>query len=371
MNIETLNSIIEDFESQIVETGFKRDVQDYVNSMPNNQNNIVSLRDIANKVYETLTQILEGDLPELLPKLLIKDKPRPFTESDFYDKLHALIDNKEIDQAQFFAQLQQILTQLNQRLQENINEINSIKAWIKPYLTTDQEEITAEEKALISIIFKDTKTITNLKEFTKVLSAWNRILPIYHQVLTSDSPDDIQIAAVQNGSIDIVVNLDIDLAVNLVDLFNVGFKCYAAYLSYKKIIKPITQAFSGNKELESDEKNREKKLLKNIPIEIERKALEQHKTALKKDNNIDKNPDKKIEQIVKLVNSHIVNGNDIKLLTYPEPEHESDSNEIIETKRAELLETSIKVRKALRELPQEEHQKLLKQFGEIDEEEGK
>jgi len=50
MNINTLNDIIVQFETEIVNSGFKRYLQDYVNSLPNNQNNIVSLREIANKV---------------------------------------------------------------------------------------------------------------------------------------------------------------------------------------------------------------------------------------------------------------------------------------------------------------------------------
>ena len=306
-------------------------------------------------------------MPEILPNLLVKDKPRPFTEADFYERIETLIGNKEIDQAQFFTQLQQIINQLHQRIEQNINEVNSIKAWIGPYLETNEQELTDEERALISILFKDSKSITNLKDFTKVLSSWNRVLPIYHQILKSDSPADIEIAAIQNGSIDVVINIDFDVAVNLVELFEIGFKCFAAYLSYKKIIKPITQAFSGNKELEADEKKREQKLLKNIPIEIEKKALEQHKAALKSDKGIDKNSDKKIEQITKLVNSHIVKGNDIKLLTYQEAIEEDENEEnAVQTTRQELNKSSSEVRKALRELPSDERLKLLKQFGDLD-----
>jgi hypothetical protein len=36
--------MIGQFESEKITSGFKRDLQDYVNSMPNNQGNIVSKR---------------------------------------------------------------------------------------------------------------------------------------------------------------------------------------------------------------------------------------------------------------------------------------------------------------------------------------
>ncbi len=70
MNINTLNDIIGQFETEIINSAFKRDLQDYVNSLPNNQNNIVSLREIANKVFDILDEVYNTDLPDNLIKLL-------------------------------------------------------------------------------------------------------------------------------------------------------------------------------------------------------------------------------------------------------------------------------------------------------------
>ncbi|MGA7721355.1 MAG: hypothetical protein WCA84_09265 [Ignavibacteriaceae bacterium] len=366
MNIETISENIRLFDSEIVESGFKRDVQDYLNSLPTNQNNIVALRDIANKVYQKLSSIYNGDLPEALLNLLPKSKSSPFTIINFSQNMFDLINNKEIDQAQFFLKLQQILTQLNQKLQENIAEIELIRKFIKPYIDVEEVKIVNENEAIISVVLKDKKTITNFKEFTKNINAWNRILPIYHQVLSSKSPKDIEILEVQNSSIDLVINIDANVALNLVELFKVGFKCYAAYLSYKKIIAPITDAYFGNQKLLKGEKAREEELLNNISIAISSKIEEQHKLAFINDTAIDKNIEKKVESITNLITSHIIKGNDLKLLD--SPEYHNETEEQIRNKHENKMDLETKsreVRIALKELPKQELTKLLKEYGEI------
>lgn len=263
MNINTLNDIISQFESEINSSGFKRDLQDYVNSMPNNQSNIVSLRDVADKVFNRLDEVYKTDLPDNLLKLL-PDKIKPFTQTAYNDKLQEIIEDKEIDLANFFQKLNQILSQINNDIQQNFAEIDKIKAFIKPYIDAKLEELTTEEKAIVSIVFKHEKTITNLKEFTKNLHNWNRIIPVYHQILSSTSPEDIKIVNVQNGSIDFLVNLNFDFAINLAEIFEVGFKAFLSYLGYKKMIKPIVEGYLGNKKLIDGEKEREKELIMRI-----------------------------------------------------------------------------------------------------------
>lgn len=366
MNIETISEYCRLFESEIIESGFKRDVQDYLNSLPSNQSNIVALRNIAENIYRKLNDIYNGDLPAALLKLLPTNNPNPFTTKDFSQTMHDLVADTEIDQAKFFSRLQNILTQLNQQIQENKNAITSIVNFITPYIDVEEIRIAKENEAIISIILKDQKTISNLSDFTKNISAWNRILPIYHQVLTSRSPRDIQIIEIQNGSIDFVFSIDVDIALNLVELFKVGFKCYAAYLSYKKIIAPITDAYFGNQKLLKSEKAREEELLNNITLAISSKIEEQHKIALKNDQKIDINIDKKVEQITNLIRSHIIKGNDVKLLAYPQNENETDEQlRIKEESKKELEIKSREVRIAIKELPRPELAKLLKEYGEI------
>lgn len=365
MNIETLAENIRLFEHEIINSGFQRDVQDYLSSLPNNQNNIVALRDIAEKISEKLVDIYSGDLPDALNALLPKSSTRPFTETNFSEKLLELIKDNKIEQNEFYSQLNQILSQLNQELAENSRELEEIKDFIEPYIDIELDTVTDEDTAFISIVFKDKKTITNLKEFTKNINAWNRTLPLYHQILSGGSPKDIEIVEVQNSSIDFIVSFDVNIAFDLVELFKVGFKCYAAYLAYKKMIAPITEAYFGNKKLLKSEKAREEELLNNISIAITSKIEEQHKLALKTDKKIDKNIDKKVEQVTSLITSHIIKGNDLKLLAFPTNDDEDveKKNEI----KKELQTKSSEVRAAIKELPEAERQKLLKQYGEIKE----
>jgi len=131
--------------------------------------------------------------------------------------------------------------------------------------------------------------------------------------MKSKSPEDIEILEIQNGSIDIIINIDLDIALDLVEVFKIGFKCFLAYLSYKKMILPIANTYLGNKKLIDSEKEREAELLSNIEIAVKGEIEKQHEAAINVDNKIEKNSDKKIEQISKLVTSHIINGNDIRV----------------------------------------------------------
>ena len=365
MNINTLKDYIDQFNSEIVNSGFKRDLQDYVGSLPNNQNNIVVLRDVANSISAKLDEIYNSDLPDNLELLLI-EKIKPFTKKPYNDNFQELISDKEIDQANFFQKLNQLLTQLNNKIQQNITEIDRINKFIEPYIDTQKVILTSEEKAIISVIFKDKKTITELKEFTKNLQKWNKILPLYHQVLSSSSPEDIEIVNVQNGSIDLLVNLDVNLAINLADVFGYGCKAFLAYLGYKQMAKPIIEGYLGNKKLIAGEETREKELINNIGEAVKLKIIEQHKEALETDTKIEKNSNKMIEQVVKLVTSHILKGNDFKLLALPENgETEKDENK--NSPNEELKKVSMQVKQAVKSLPQAEIKKLLEQYKEPDE----
>ncbi len=366
MNINTLKDYIDQFNSEIIEGGFKRDLQDYVGSLPNNQNNIVVLREVANKIFEKLDEIYNSDLPENLEMLLVEDI-EPFTKKPYNDNFQELMSDKEIELAEFFQELNQLLTQLNNEIQQNITEIDKINKFIEPYIDTQDETLTSEEKAIISIIFKHKKTITDLKEFTKNLQNWDKILLMYHQVLSSSSPEDIEIVNVQNGSIDLLVNLDVELAINLADVFKYGYKAFLAYLGYKQMAKPIIEGYLGNKKLIAGEKAREKELINNIGEAVKLKIVEQHKEALETDKKIEKNSDKMIEQVTKLVTSHILKGNDFKLLALPENEETEEDEGNESSPNEELKKISMQVKQAVKSLPQAEMKKLLEKYIESDE----
>ncbi|HEV2694544.1 MAG TPA: hypothetical protein VG347_16745 [Verrucomicrobiae bacterium] len=366
MNIQTIAEYIAEFNFRVVESGFLRDVTDFHDSLPNNQGNIIALRDIAEKLYAELKAIETSDLPEALLKLFPTSKIRPFTEKNRAAEVKALIENKTIPQNDFFNSLFDILTKLQTELQKNVVEIERINGFIGIYAQKEKEVLATGNKALISIIFKDLATITSLKELTKTLSAWNRVLPIYHRLLLKESPEDIQLVEVQNGSIDFVVNVDVKVAADLAELFGVGFKCYIAYLSYKKLLKPITDAYFGNTKLIASEEARDKEMLNNIEQAVQSKVEQQHEAA-KKLGVPSTHSEIMIKQVVNLVTSHIVRGNDVKLIAFPEDANKAENLK----KKAELRNESIAAKMARRELPQEDAKKLLAKYGEIQNEPNK
>lgn len=371
MNLETMNDHIRYFTREIVESGFRRDIDDYIASLPSHQSDIVTLRDLAEKVLNVLEHIYQSDLPYVLQSLLPRPEPPIFTAIRHDDVLRKLIEDTEIELPQFFAQLSALLTQIQSQLAENQAAIDKVLTFIKPYISEEAEHITEEDIAIISIVFKEQQTITSLKQFTKTLAAWNRILPVYHQLLMSGSPEDIEIVEVQNGSIDFVINLDVNVALDLVELFKLGFSVFGSYLSYKKMAKPFIASYHGNKKLIKQEREREKLLLENIGTAINSEILSQHKKAKKADVKVDGvGIPQKVDQVTKLITAHIVKGNDFKLLALPEAGEVGDGEEEIPDVREVLREQSMIARRELRQIPIEEQQKLLEEYGKIDEDEG-
>jgi hypothetical protein len=139
-----------------------------------------------------------------------------------------------------------------------------------------------------------------------------------------------------------------------------------AYLSYKKMAKPLVDSYFGNKKLIAGEKEREKELINNIGEAIKNQILDQHKQYVKKDKDIDKNIDKKLEQVVKLVSSHILKGNDIKLLTIPLVDNEESSEEN-ENNKEELRTISSQVRQEMKLIPSKDMKFLLEKYSEPEE----
>ncbi len=370
MNIEILQECILLFKREVISSGFKRDMDDYVSSLPASQSNIVALRDIAGKVNSVLEDLYSRDLPDAMNSLLPQSNIRPFTETAHNENLKTLIENTEIVQAEFFAQLTQIFNKLQTQIQQDMGEIEKIEQFIVPYLSGEIERISEEQFAIIAIIFNEKDTITSLKQFSQALVSWNRILPIYHQLIKSDPPEDIKIVEVQNGSIDFVVNLNVDVAVNLAELFTIGFKVFVAYLSYKKMLEPIIESFHGNTKLIEQQKTTEDLLLENIGKAVHDQIEKQHKEAKKIDKSIDGTAiPKKIEQVTKLITAHIIKGNDLKLLATPKAEEEGDADvdQYVDQKE-KLREVSMSARRELRNIPEVERRVLLETYGKVEEE---
>ena len=283
MNIESLINKIELFENLIFKSGFRRDVQDYINSIQQGQNqNLVFMKDLSQKVKSKLFECENFGLNSEL-NLALRDNS-PFTEVDTLSQLEELDSDIEIVANTYFQKFNQILDQLLQNIDENKKELDDVMGVFQKYVSEQTEYDSEDEQAIVSLIFKDSKSTGSLKEFSKVLNRWNRMLIMYHTLLTSQSPDETSLVEIQNGSIDVIFNIDFGIAIDLTELIKTGLKVYGAYLLYKsKTAKEIIDSYMGNTRLIKQETEREKLMLDNIKYSVTQKVLEQHKDRLKTD----------------------------------------------------------------------------------------
>lgn len=366
MNIESLLNKVQLFESLIIISGFKRDITDYLQSIQQSQNqNLVYMKDLSSRIKNSFQNFENNSLDNELFYLL-KDSS-PFTEEDTVSELDELDNNSSISSSEYFSKFYNILNTLINSITENENEVEKLKNLLIKYSIKETELLSSEGNALISIIFKDLKSTGTLKEFTKSLNKWNRALLIYYTLLKSDSPEEIDLIEIQNGSIDVVCNIDFDVSLDLTKVVMKGLAVYGAYLLYKsKTAKEIIASYMGNKKLIATEKEREKLMLLNIHETLRDTINEQHKENLKKDKKIDKQGvEKKIDEVSKVIAEHIIKGNEIKLLTYG-PQDEKDSGDESKENTKELAEklresTSI-IRERFNLLETEDKQLLLETY---------
>jgi hypothetical protein len=363
MNIDSLNEFIANFRAQVVESGFKRDIGDYVNSLSSLRENIINLRATAKLVQEALEAIHCSDLPDAMRLLFPKKKPVPFTDQNFHEQVRSLLADKDIQQEDFFAEFQRIINELHASLETNEEEVDRIAEFILPYVKDHQSKITADQKAVFSILFKDKRTISALDEFSKTLASWNRTLPQYHQLVTGKSPSGVEIVAVQNGSIDVVVNLDVNVAVDLAQLFKIGFLAFAAYLLHKKNLQPMIAGYRNNPKLLAIDKQKDELLLENIGQEVEAEARAQFDRAPKELGSSPDNPDIVITQVTRLVTSHIIKGNDVKILALPA---DSPASKDGAAPAGGLMNAATEARKVLRQLPPGEITPLLTYYADVE-----
>lgn len=372
MNIESLREHIETFDREVIESGFNRDVTDWHSSLPSQADNIVTLREIAEQLITALEGIYVGDLHASLEFLLPEGRGKPFMDAFHYEALKKLLANTEIAKEPFYSELYRITGELLNQINQNVKELGQIREFIAPYLLVDEAEISNADVATVSVVFRDEKTTSSLPEFVKSVHRWDMTLAVYHQIVKSDSPGVTQLVEVQNGSIDLIINLNVDVAVDLAQLFGDGFKLFAAYLAYKKLKQPILATFGGSKKLIKIENDIEKEFFKTIGTGIRDAITEQHNSRKKVDKKIsDESIEAKINKVANLIEDHIVKGNDYKIIALPSPEpseEESDEPDEYAVKVSELRDESSKTRKKLRLIPEEERQKLLEEYSHDEEE---
>lgn len=358
MNIESLISKIVLFNDLVIKSGFKRDLSDFVQSIQQGQNqNLVFMKDLSNRVKNKLKDFESYGLDSEL-RLVLKEN-KPFTELKTLDLLEELDQNTEIDGNSYFSKFNQHLAKLIQHIDNNKSEIDDVMLVFQKYVS-ENDLASESEHALVSLIFKDLKSTGSLKEFAKALNRWNRMLLIYHTLLTSNSPEEIELIEIQNGSIDVIFNVDLNIALDLTELIKIGLKVYGAYLLYKSnTAKVIIESYMGNIRLIKQEKDREILMLENIKDSISRKIIEQHQERIKIDKKIEKTSiDIKVEEVSSVITDHIIKGNELKLLTPPEINDDDEEIDI----SLELREETARVREVFKKISTEDRKLLLEKY---------
>lgn len=369
MNIQTLLRKAELAEELLINSGFKRDIQEYINSIQNNQqtrSDLIALKNIAQTVVDKLESLYEQELPEALNILLPKEDNKPLTNYDHIEKFKLILDDPKINANTFYSQLQGALNELKNQIEKNLTHINKFKDAIEPYGNKEQTELEEAKDAIISLIFKDEQTTGSFKKFARGLNKWDRALHLYHQLLVSEGPEEIKLLGIQNGSIDVIFNINADIAIDLVELIALGLKVYGGYLLYKSRMAEIVITYYGNKKLEKLEREREQAMLENIGEAIKTKLLEQHEEKKEIDPKISNEAvDKKVEEVAKVFTSHIIKGNEIKLIAAPKTDKK------INEEYSELEREAVKVRRNFKKLAEKDKIKLLEQYSDTNEEDEK
>ncbi len=261
MNIISILDRIEDFNILVIESGFSRDLQGYITSIASQNNNLILLKDVTNNIVSYLTNIYDSNLPNDLKVILPESKTLPFTNKDHLSDFKKLqSDTTTVVQA-YHSQLNSALTNLNNQLNTNITAIKKTKEFLLPY--TYNLEIKNEDYATLSIIFSKDNFFRSFKNLSCSLLKWERAINLYQQIISSEKPEEIKLISFQNGSLDIVTNLNIDIAINLTEVIKYAFIAFGGFLTYKSTIKPIIETFNNNDKLNKLEEEREKEMLAN------------------------------------------------------------------------------------------------------------
>jgi hypothetical protein len=361
MNISTLIHKIENYETEIVDSGFSRDIQGYIStlSQPQNNQNIVLLKEITSKIIDILNKIIDCEIENDLQLIIVTPGIPVFKSNDYKLKLTELLNDPKLNTSEMYANLNSYLSTINSELTAITNELIRIKKVFYPYYEKDKEK---HGIATISVNFRDEDTISNLKQFSKSITRWEKYLKIFHQLISSETPKDIELVNIQNGSLDVVLNINIDIAFNFAEIVKYCLIAFGGFLSYKKLALPITKSYLGNKQLEDLEKDKERLMLENIGKSVKTKLLQLHQERHKTDPKInDESIDKKIEQVAGLITEHIIKGNDIELLV------DYKGKEDIESKKrqeiiSEIETNKLTIKRDYRELSKEDKILLLETY---------
>ena len=316
MNINSLVEKIMNYKEKIQGDGYFRDIEGFKNTLSkaNVKRNIIMT--IVDKMDIILNGIYQSSIPDDMLLLLPNEKNYQFIEKKYYDRIEKLKNDTEINTLELYGKMVSLVNEIYNHINNDMTNITKLEKVFLPYFEKDNDENKKNEKAIISIVFNNKKSYHNLPSLVKTLSKWNRLFQIYSQLLKSEPSEDIEVVSVHDGSLDFIFNFNIDLSINLTEVVKYGLIAFGGFFAYLKVTKPIIDSYLGNEELIEMEYKRKDLMLNNIYESIAKKISEQHKDYVKKDNKINQESiDRKIEEISKIITEHLIEGNEIKLLT--------------------------------------------------------
>lgn len=358
MNIDSMIDKIKLFDDLVVNSGFKRDVTDYINSIQQNPT-ITFMAEISKKVQTWFDAFDNNSLNSELTAVLTKNQA--FTSQNTVSRLQKLDSNKTIEANAYLQELMDILSNLNNFIHSNESEITEVRGVLERYTSSEIDAEAEEKQALISLVFKDDKTTGGLNEFSRVLSRWNNAIRMFHRLVKSDSPREISLVQVQKGSIDVIFSVDIDVAADLTDLIIIGYLAYRGYLNLKLDLKgKIVKTFAGNARLIELEKQLDVEMFENIGESIRQKVMEKHKERKKSDETIStESVDKMTTSVSEAIIDHVVKGNEVKLLTEIKRKNEQGEEEDISKS---LRKETVLVREKHKKLSLKDKRLLLEKY---------
>lgn len=329
-------------------------IQDYLVTIQNNTNNLVLLKDITNRAIADFEEINESEVPEFMEKILV-GKERPFTDTNLYQQLIDLKNQNYPEHSSQYSTLNNILTQIQSRVNKNIAELDKIRTTLVPFLEKDYSKYQKENNAIISIVFNNEISFNSLKNLSFELKNWDRGLFLYQQIISDETPQAFEIIEVDEGSIEVIISILLEVGEQLLDLLKTGIEVYAAYLAYKTVVHDrLIKSFKGNPELLKSEEVREKLLLENIRIAVKNELKKQAKITKKAKGH--EALEKKIDVVTKLITEHVIKGNSIKLISAPQ---DMEEIKVIEKEKEEYF---IQSRADYKKLDDSSKQLLLAEF---------
>jgi hypothetical protein len=323
MNINSLVEKCQNFNDIVIKSGIQRDIQGFQTTLgqSNVSQNLIMLKDIAEKVEVIVGTIYQSSIPDDMLVVLPSEKAHQFATKDYIQNINAIKSATELSPPQIHNQLVSLVNNLVNHINTNIQQINNLTAVLMPYYKKENDSLGKDNKAILAVIFNNENCYKTLPELSKTIKKWNHVFSIFTQLMTSEPYKDIEIVSVHDGSVDFLFNFNIDLSIDLSEIIKYGLIALGGYFAYLKKTKEITDTYQGNEELIDMEKKRKELLLENVFLSISKKMREIHQSRMDEDKKINNEAiEKKTETVSKIITEHLVEGNEIKLLSSGEIE---------------------------------------------------